>query len=46
MVHFLRDESGQDSVEYLLLLAFLVLAAAALLLHTEKPPQIGKLHAK
>jgi Flp pilus assembly pilin Flp len=29
--HFLSDESGQDLVEYTLILAFVALAAAALL---------------
>jgi len=30
MVRFFRDESGQDLIEYTLLLAFVALAAAAL----------------
>ena len=30
MQHFLRDEQGQDLIEYTLLLAFVALASAAL----------------
>ncbi len=33
LVAFWQDELGQDLVEYTLLLAFIVLASAALLLH-------------
>lgn len=32
----IRDEQGQDLVEYTLLLAFIVLASAALLLHNRQ----------
>jgi Flp pilus assembly pilin Flp len=31
MVHFLREEDGQDFIEYVLLLAFVVLVSAAIL---------------
>ncbi len=34
MVSFLRDEQGQDLIEYTLLLAFVCLAAAALFIPT------------
>ncbi len=33
---FIRDEQGQDLIEYTLLLAFIVLASAALLLHNRR----------
>ena len=33
-VHFLREEQGQDLIEYTLLLAFICLAAAALFIPT------------
>jgi Flp pilus assembly pilin Flp len=31
-LHFLRDETGQDLIEYTLLLAFIAMASAALLI--------------
>jgi len=33
MMNFLRDEQGQDLIEYTLLLAFVALAAAALFIN-------------
>jgi Flp pilus assembly pilin Flp len=34
MIHFFRDEQGQDLIEYTLLMAFVCLAAAALFIPT------------
>jgi len=34
MIHFFRDEQGQDLIEYTLLMAFICLAAAALFIPT------------
>jgi len=36
MVRFLREEQGQDLIEYTLLLAFVCLAAAAIFIPTGK----------
>jgi Flp pilus assembly pilin Flp len=36
MIRFLRDEEGQDLVEYTLLLAFVCLASAALFINAGK----------
>jgi Flp pilus assembly pilin Flp len=36
LIEFWQDERGQDTVEYALLLAFIVLASAALYIHNSK----------
>jgi Flp pilus assembly pilin Flp len=33
LVHFLREEQGQDLIEYTLLMAFIALASSAIFVH-------------
>lgn len=39
LIHFLHDESGQDLIEYTLLMAFVALASAALFIGAGKSIQ-------